>query len=44
MVVGFEHDAGHQERLIPYVWDHIVKGVDLHRRRITVAWSEDYDR
>lgn len=44
MVVGFERDAVHQERLIPYVWDHVVKGVDLHLQRITVAWSEDYDR
>lgn len=43
MVIGFESDAGSRERLIPYVWDHVVKGVDLEHQRITVVWSEEYD-
>lgn len=34
--------AKNKETLIPYIWEQVIKQVDLDQQRITVAWDEDY--
>lgn len=31
-----------KETLIPYIWDQVIKQVDLEKQEILVAWDEDY--
>jgi len=31
-----------KETLIPYVWNQVIKQVDLEQQHILVAWDEDY--
>ncbi len=31
-----------KETLIPYIWDQVIKQVDLEKKQILVAWDEDY--
>lgn len=33
---------GDRERLLPFVWDQVVKGVDFERRSIRVDWDPDF--
>ena len=31
-----------KETLIPYIWEQVIKQVDLEKQEILVAWDEDY--
>ena len=31
-----------KETLIPYIWEQVIKQVDLENKQILVAWDEDY--
>ncbi|MFC3852806.1 ribosome maturation factor RimM [Salinispirillum marinum] len=43
MVVQSERpDDSQQERLIPYLWEQVVKSVDLDRGMITVDWDPEF--
>ena len=33
---------GERERLIPYIWDEVVREVDLEGGRMRVAWDPDF--
>jgi 16S rRNA processing protein RimM len=34
--------AGERERLLPFLWDRVVRDVDLERGRIRVDWDPDF--
>jgi 16S rRNA processing protein RimM len=34
--------AGERERLLPYVWQQVVREVDLERQRMVVDWDPDF--
>jgi 16S rRNA processing protein RimM len=34
--------AGERERLLPFVWDDVVLGVDFDTGRIRVHWDPDF--
>ena len=42
VVQGTDLSVDHQERLIPYVDDHIVRHVDLKAREMVVDWQKDF--
>jgi 16S rRNA processing protein RimM len=33
---------GERERLLPFIWEQVVKDVDFERRRILVDWDPDF--
>jgi 16S rRNA processing protein RimM len=34
--------SGGRERLVPFVWGHVVTSVDLEGGRIEVDWDPDF--
>ena len=44
LLVEDERDGVRFERLIPYVWDQVVKQVDIQAGLITVDWFREYDQ
>jgi len=41
-VKGNADSIDRQERLIPYVWDDVVRAVDLQSGTMTVDWDKDF--
>jgi len=41
-VKGNADSIDRQERLIPYVWDEVVRAVDLQSGTMTVDWDKDF--
>jgi 16S rRNA processing protein RimM len=33
---------GERERLVPFIWEQVVKDVDLERRRMLVDWDSEF--
>jgi 16S rRNA processing protein RimM len=44
LLVEDECDGTRVERLIPYVWDQVVKKVDIEAGLVTVDWLHEYDQ
>ena len=44
LLVEDECDGTRVERLIPYVWDQVVKQVDIEAGLVTVDWLHEYDQ
>ena len=44
LLVEDECDGTRVERLIPYVWDQVVKKVDIKAGLVTVDWLHEYDQ
>jgi len=34
--------VGERERLLPFVWDEVIRSVDLEQRLIRVDWDPDF--
>ncbi len=42
VVVPCDGSVDQTERLIPYVWEQVVLGVDLQQKQVTVDWASDF--